>query len=240
MSYSNTYFTHAIRCYTSTIKTFLLVTPINLNNAGADRVPEAFMRTMKVFTDPKALELAADKTRRRIIHLLRARELSVNQIAAEFEMTPQAIYHHVRKMLDAGLIEVAKEERVEHFIETYYRASAELFTFNIGETGGAGTKAARTREVLETLRRVGLIEGVDEEATRKFTRITERMEALEKCCKPELAEKISELDDQDFFVKQYAIEYAGNVAMSDEQFRELEKLRREAREFLKSRKAWAP
>jgi DNA-binding transcriptional ArsR family regulator len=35
------------------------------------------MRTVKVFNDAKAFEIAADKTRRRIVHLLRARVLSV-------------------------------------------------------------------------------------------------------------------------------------------------------------------
>lgn len=194
---------------------------------------------MKVFTDPKALELAADKTRRRIIHLLRARELSANQIAAEFEMTPQAIYHHIRKMLEAGLIEVAKEERVDHFIETYYRASAELFTFNIGKAGDPAAKAEQTREILATLAKIGLIQPADKATIGEFTRITERMDALEKCCKPELAEKISEFEDQDFFVKQLAIEYAGSALMSDEQLAELETLRREARALLRSRLAKA-
>ncbi|MBN1682220.1 transcriptional regulator, partial [Candidatus Bathyarchaeota archaeon] len=58
------------------------------------------MKDIKIFNDPKAFEVAADKTRRRIIHLLRARELSVAQIASELEMTPQAIYHHTKKMLE--------------------------------------------------------------------------------------------------------------------------------------------
>ena len=60
------------------------------------------MRTVKVFNDTKAFEIAADKTRRRIVHLLHARVLSVSQIADELEMTPQAIYHHIWKML--GLV----------------------------------------------------------------------------------------------------------------------------------------
>jgi predicted transcriptional regulator len=58
------------------------------------------MRTVKVFNNAKAFEVAADKTRRRIIHLLRAKVLSVSQIADELEMTPQSICHHIRKMLE--------------------------------------------------------------------------------------------------------------------------------------------
>jgi DNA-binding transcriptional ArsR family regulator len=128
------------------------------------------MRTLKVFKDAKSFELAADPTRRRIIHLLRARELSVSLIADELKMTPQAIYHHVRKMLDAGLIEVAKEERVDHFIETYYRATAELFEFSYGETSDQKYKEARTKEALQALTRIGLTIPIDEETIAKYAK----------------------------------------------------------------------
>ena len=77
----------------------------------------------------------ADDTRRRVIYLLRAKEMTVSQIASELQKTPQGIYHHIRKLLDAGMVEVAKEERVDHFIETYYRATAEVFEFIHGEGG---------------------------------------------------------------------------------------------------------
>ncbi len=85
------------------------------------------MRAIKVIRDPKAMDLMNDGTRRKIIDLLRAKEMAVIQIAEQLEKTPQAIYHHIGKMLDTGLIEVAKEERIGHFIETYYRATAEFF-----------------------------------------------------------------------------------------------------------------
>ena len=74
-----------------------------------------------------AFQLLADETRRRIIYLLRAKEHTVSQMAAELELTPQAIYHHIRKLRDADLVEVSREERIDHFIETYFRATAEVF-----------------------------------------------------------------------------------------------------------------
>ena len=195
------------------------------------------MRTLKVFKDAKAFELAADPTRRRVIHLLRARELSVSQIADELKMTPQAIYHHVRKMLDAGLIEVAKEERVDHFIETYYQAAAELFEFTYGETSDQKYKEARTKEVLKALTRIGLTLPIDEETISKYARISGKMNSVYQCCSPELAEKISQLEDLDSFTKQDAIEIASNISMKDKQFEELQTLQREARELLKPKLA---
>ena len=68
------------------------------------------MRTFKFIRDPNAFELMADDTRRRVVYLLRAKEMTVGQIHHELQLTPQAIYHHIRKLLDAGLVEVAKEE----------------------------------------------------------------------------------------------------------------------------------
>ena len=191
------------------------------------------MRTLKVFKDAKAFELAADRTRRRIIHLLRARELSVSQIADELKMTPQAIYHHVRKMLDAGLIEVAKEERVDHFIETYYQATAELFEFTYGETSDQKYKEARTKEALQALTRIGLTIPIDEETIAKYAKLSGKMKSACVLCSSEPADKISELEDLDHFTKQDAIEIASSVCMSDKQFEEFQTLQREARELLK-------
>ena len=195
------------------------------------------MRTLKVFKDARAFEHAADRTRRRIIHLLRARELSVSQIADELKMTPQAIYHHIRKMLDAGLIEVAKEERVDHFIETYYQATAELFEFTYGETSDQKYKEARTKEALQALTRIGLTIPIDEETIAKYAKLSGKMKSVYMLCSSELADKISELEDLDHFTKQDAIEIASSVCMNDKQFEELQTLQREARELLKPKVA---
>ena len=191
------------------------------------------MRTLKIFNDPKAFELAADKTRRRMIHLLRARVLSVSQIADELDMTPQAIYHHVKRMLEVGLIEVAKEERVEHFIETYYQSSAEIFQFNYGEEGNKAYSEARTKEALDTLNRIGLTQPLDDETVSRFAVIKSKMNSMYQNCSLEVVEKISQIDDLDSFTKQDAIEIACKISMSDEQFNELQSLDKEIRVLLK-------
>jgi len=195
------------------------------------------MRTLKVFKDAKSFELAADPTRRRIIHLLRARELAVSQIADELKMTPQAIYHHVRKMLDAGLIEVAKEERVDHFIETYYRATAELFEFSYGETSDQKFQEARTKEALQALTRIGLTVPMDEETITKYAKLAGKINTAYTLCSSELADKISQLEDIDHFCKQDAIEIASYICMNDKQFDDFQTLQREARALLRAKLA---
>src|SRR6266849_2349962 len=97
------------------------------------------------------MDLMNDGTRRKIVDLLRAKEMAVIQIAEQLEKTPQAIYHHIGKMLDTGLIEVAKEERIGHFIETYYRATAEFFMFTNGEEKDEEYGEQRTRDALQAM-----------------------------------------------------------------------------------------
>jgi len=195
------------------------------------------MRAVKVFTDPKAFELAADPTRRRMIHLLRAKELSVSQIAGELGMTPQAIYHHVRKMLEVGLIEVAREERVDHFIETYYQSAAEIFSFSYGEPPAGGQKELEVRGALTALAKLGFIQEFDEEKVKEILNIYGEMGANEMCCTPEMSEAISQMDDLDFFTKQTALELANTVAMGDKQFESLCAAKKKLRVLLRSKPA---
>ena len=56
------------------------------------------MKPVKTISDPESFKIAADDTRRKIIHLLRAKEMTVSQIADELDLTPQTVYHHIRKL----------------------------------------------------------------------------------------------------------------------------------------------
>ena len=190
------------------------------------------LRTFKFIRDPNAFELMADDTRRRVIYLLRAKEMTVSQIAAELQKTPQAIYHHIRKLLDAGLVEVAKEERVDHFIETYYRATAEVFEFIHGEGGSEKYGEQRTREALQALKQLGIEARVDDEIITRLMAITKHMNEL--ALTPELEEKIQNLEGLDFIGKKHIADYVNLLTMSDKQFEEWLNFERSRRNLLKS------
>ena len=190
------------------------------------------MRTFKFVRDPNAFELMADDTRRRVIYLLRAKEMTVSQIASELQKTPQGIYHHIRKILDAGLVEVAKEERVDHFIETYYRATAEVFEFIHGEGGSEKYGEQRTREALQALKQLGIDARADDEIIERLLKISKQMNEL--ALTPEMEERIQSLEGLDFIGKKHVADYLNLLMMSDKQFEEWLNFERTRRNLLKS------
>ena len=190
------------------------------------------MKTFKFVRDPNAFELMADDMRRRVVYLLRAKEMTVSQIAAELQKTPQAIYHHIHKLLAAGLVEVAKEERVGHFIETYYRATAEVFEFIHGEGGSEKYGEQRTRDALQALNQLGITARVDDEIIAKMVKITKQMNEL--ALTPEQEEKIQALEGVDFIGKKHIADYVNLLTMSDKQFQEWLDFERSRRDLLKS------
>lgn len=190
------------------------------------------MRSFKVITDPEAFQLLADETRRRIIYLLRAKEMTVAQIAEELKLTPQAIYHHIRKLKDAEMVEIAREERVDHFIETYYQATAEMFNLAHGESGSAKVMEEEVREALGALHKMGLKGPASSEEVTKVV-------SLIKCMKEPDAnspwtEKVNELEDVSYLAKQELLEFLHLMNTSDKEFESFLKNYRDLRKALRS------
>ena len=190
------------------------------------------MKPVKMITDPVAMELLGDDTRRRIIYLLRARELTISQIAEELRMTPQAIYHHIKKLLPAEMVEVTREERVDNFIETYYRATAEVFSFSWGTSGKNQAQAEqRLRDTLLSLDKLGIKVRVEEDAVARIIKTQGKIETFGD--KEEIEEKVSKLDDVDFLGKQELAGVATMISLSDKQFQEWLRLQKELRKLLR-------
>ena len=67
-----------------------------------------------------ALQALAEPRRREILGLVRDRELTVGEIAAQFEVTRPAISQHLKVLRDAGLVTDRRDGR-----RRYYRALPE-------------------------------------------------------------------------------------------------------------------
>jgi DNA-binding transcriptional ArsR family regulator len=189
------------------------------------------MKAFQVIRDPDAIELLGDETRRRVIYLLRARERTISQIAEELGMTPPAIYHHIKKLLAAGMVEVAKEERIENFIEIYYRATAEVFEFSYGTGKTDEYLEQRLKEALQSLDKLGINVSADPETISKIVAVQKELEDVGS--RPELEEKASKLEGVDFIGKQEITRYAKMIAMTDQEWKQWFALNQEFRELLK-------
>jgi len=187
------------------------------------------VRAVKVISDPKAFVLLADETRRRMVNLLRARELTVSQIAEELDKTPQNIYHHIRKLVDGGLVEVSREERVENFVESYYRTTAEIFEVTHG-SGREDLDESEVKEVVQSLSKAGLLRPVDDQTLAKTVKLLKRTKQIS--FGPDLVEKAEKIEDAGLVIKLHVADYAQILLMSERQFDEYQKLQKELRQLL--------
>jgi len=196
------------------------------------------MKYMMVIRDPQAFQLLADETRRKIIYLLRVKEMTVSQIASELNVTPQAIYHHIKKLQDAKMIEVTREERLGHLIESYYRATAETFYLSHGKVA---YQTFRNKErgkqqmttILNTLKKLGFDLEHNE---KKISQLIDMQAKLEQCCTEaeRIEDKIFEMPDLDWITQSQIKDYVDTLTMTDEEFAEQWETRKKLRDTLKS------
>ena len=194
------------------------------------------MKALKVIKDPMAFQLLADETRRKIVYLLRASEMNVSQISAQLNLTPQAVYHHVKKLLKGGLVEVTREERCGHLIESYYRATAEMFSLSHGRTTAKSlrSKQLTTEQItkaLQALKKVGFKIKYDKE---KISQIVDAQNELEECCEDisKLEKTIYEINDLDLFTKKATRNLAKILTMSEKDLKKEHEKRKKYRELI--------
>ena len=193
------------------------------------------MKPIKTITDPEAFQLLADETRRKVMFLLRVKEMTVSQIAEELSVTPQAVYHHIRKLLTGGMVEVVREERIGHLIESYYRTTAETFNFSMGSRSPqtpSNRKLVKEQETaaLNALKKLGFELAFNE---LKVSQLADLKTEINKCCSSaKLEDDISNLDDLDFPAKLLVSEYADVLLMSDDEFTKQQELMKRLRDLL--------
>jgi DNA-binding transcriptional ArsR family regulator len=191
------------------------------------------MKPIMTITDPEAAKVAVDETRRKILYLLRAKEMTVSKIAEELNLTPQTVYHHIKKLCDVGMVEVSKEVRVDHLIESYYRATAEMFHFTVGkESNSKETVAEKVKLILEAVKKIGYNIQYDQKTINELAELSIEREDCCTCKGNE--EAIAKLEDVDYFTKQDAQEYAGLLSMTDQELAHHDQVQKKFTELLRS------
>jgi hypothetical protein len=136
-------------------------------------------------------------------------------------------------MQKADLVEVAREERVGHLIESYYRATAEVFMCSIGSTPQSRDFAvSQMRTALGALMRLGFdLEYGDDDVVG----LVDIEAELDECCDAEEYHKaVSALEDIDLLTAQEIQKYAEIISMSDGEFSRRQELNKRFRDSLRS------
>ncbi len=103
---------------------------------------------VQVISDPEVIKILLNPTRREILRVLRkgyyrdgsskiSYDMSVGEIAEILETTPQRLYHHIDKLIEAGLVEKSREVKKVRSVITFYRRTARNFiiAYEADETG---------------------------------------------------------------------------------------------------------
>jgi DNA-binding transcriptional ArsR family regulator len=196
------------------------------------------MKPFMVVREPEAFELLADETRRKILYLLRVKEMTVGQLAENLGITSQAVYHHIKKLLKGKMVEVVKEERTGHLIESYYRATAEDFLLSHGKVSKQSLHDIKlTREqvdrVLNGLNKLGFNLKIDE---HKISQLADMRIGLDEPCTAcaKYEDDIWNMDDLDIQMRMMATDFAGTLLMSDKEFAKQQEARKKLRDLLLS------
>ena len=186
----------------------------------------------------EAFALLGDETRRKIIFLLRDSELTVREIASRLELTTQNIYHHIKRLKEAGLVQVIDEKQAGHLIERFYTVTADTFIYNEDRMEERGFQSSF--DVLNGLNELGIGVEVSEENADRLSRLHEAMIRMPNA--PVVENGIcSSCSFSGYFMKfgpmnpmllSRILQYANLIGMSDEEFEASLELIRELREFL--------
>ncbi|MDH5733341.1 MAG: winged helix-turn-helix domain-containing protein [Candidatus Bathyarchaeota archaeon] len=189
----------------------------------------------------EACKLLEGETQRKILDVLRAKDLTVGKIAKKLNMAPQSIYHHIKKLETAGLIRVTREKRCGHLIESYYQTTADNFVYSTENSTEKAIKEDST-EILDKLNKIGFKMDTSEETASKLAEIQLKRRKFAKLRSP-VPEICSKCGSTDFFVKagpmdpvklDYAYHYANLMLMTDDEYEARINLEKELRQFLLS------
>jgi DNA-binding transcriptional ArsR family regulator len=209
-----------------------------VEGVGRDGAQESH-RLLKAI-DQQAFTLLEDRTRRRMLLLLREAELSVKEIAERLVMTPQNVYHHLRKLMKAGLVVEVEERRSGHLIESYYTATADTFVYREDEIPENDTH--RFIEVLNGLNELGAQVEVSEGNAETLAALVKKRAQIGRT--PRVVEDVcSFCGSSGYFTKfgpmdpsllNRVIQYSTLMAMSEEEFERSLSMTRELRRLLLS------
>jgi DNA-binding transcriptional ArsR family regulator len=104
------------------------------------QVPDYDLVDMVVVTEPAQLRALADKLRITLLDLVLERAATVGEFAAAVGRPKSSVAHHVKVLVDAGLLRVVRTRRVRAIDERYYgRVARTIYIGVVDQPGDAQT-----------------------------------------------------------------------------------------------------
>lgn len=94
---------------------------------GKPRLP------LMVVEELDRVSIATDRTRRSILERLVEREMTSRELSELLAISQQLAYHHLQKLIEAGMVEVCAVDRRGNRDVYFYRAVAEHIRFELPE-----------------------------------------------------------------------------------------------------------
>jgi len=186
----------------------------------------------------EAFALLGDETRRKIVFLLRDSELTVKEIASRLELTTQNIYHHIKRLQEAGLVKVIDERLAGHLIERFYTVTADTFIYHEDRMEERGFQSSF--DVLNGLNELGIEVEVSEENAERLSRLHETMIRMPNapvvengiCTSCSFSGYFMKFGPMNPLLLSRILQYANLIEMSDEEFEASLELMKELRGVL--------
>lgn len=102
------------------------------------------MRDVLYLDDMEQAEALLKPARVEILRRL-AEPKSCTEVAAELDQTPQRVYYHVKRLVDAGLVAQVSERRIRGIHEGLYQATAHAYWLSPRLVGRIGNRRTRDR-----------------------------------------------------------------------------------------------
>ncbi len=87
-------------------------------------------KDVKIIRDIDAIKMAVEDTRSKIASLLMVDDMTISQLSEALDKDQSTIYRHLKKLEEAGFIEITGERKTHHIPEKKYGRTAGIFLFS--------------------------------------------------------------------------------------------------------------
>ncbi len=82
------------------------------------------MKEIEIVDDPEIIKIIVEDTRKKILQLLRFRDMTISEMASILNKNVSTVFRHVKKLENVGLVKVTGERKVHNVPEKLYGRTA--------------------------------------------------------------------------------------------------------------------